>query len=116
MIRGKLRAEGDRFSFFCPGCRETHTVGVGWNFDGDYERPTFSPSVLVRSGCYAEQHRPGDECWCVYNADRPDQEPAFRCRRCHSFVRDGKIQFLSDCSHELVGQTMDLPDFEEKHS
>jgi hypothetical protein len=31
-------------------------------------------------------------------------------RVCHSFVTDGRIQFLSDCTHELAGQTVDLPD------
>jgi len=30
--------------------------------------------------------------------------------RCHSFVRDGRIEFLSDCTHALKGQTVDLPD------
>ena len=29
---------------------------------------------------------------------------------CHSHVREGRIQFLSDCTHALVGQTVDLPD------
>jgi hypothetical protein len=30
---------------------------------------------------------------------------------CHSFVTDGKIQFLSDCTHALAGQTVALPDW-----
>lgn len=29
---------------------------------------------------------------------------------CHSFVTDGRIQFLSDCTHSLAGQTVDLPE------
>jgi hypothetical protein len=28
---------------------------------------------------------------------------------CHSFVIDGRIQFLSDSTHVLAGQTVDLP-------
>ena len=35
------------------------------------------------------------------------------CKRCHSFVTDGRIQFLSDCTHALAGQTVDLPDIKE---
>lgn len=27
---------------------------------------------------------------------------------CHSFVRDGRIEFLSDCTHALAGQTVEL--------
>ncbi len=32
--------------------------------------------------------------------------------RFHSFVVDGHIQFLGDCTHELAGQTVDIPDFD----
>ena len=28
-----------------------------------------------------------------------------------AFVRNGQIQFLSDCTHKMAGQTVDLPDF-----
>jgi hypothetical protein len=30
--------------------------------------------------------------------------------RCHSFVRAGMIEFLSDCTHELAGKTVPIPD------
>lgn len=30
-------------------------------------------------------------------------------RPCHSFVTDGRIQFLTDSWHSLKGQTVDLP-------
>ena len=29
---------------------------------------------------------------------------------CHSFITDGRIQFLGDCTHELKGQTVELPE------
>jgi hypothetical protein len=29
---------------------------------------------------------------------------------CHSFVTDGRIQFLGDCTHALANQTVELPD------
>ena len=31
--------------------------------------------------------------------------------RCHSFIRDGKIQYLNDCTHEFAGKTVELPDY-----
>lgn len=31
------------------------------------------------------------------------------CHTCHSFVRDGQIEFLSDCTHALAGKTVSLP-------
>jgi len=103
-------------SFRCPGCKQTHAVGVGagpgprWDYNGDPAAPTFSPSVLVRSG----HHVDGDQanCWCAYNAEHPDDPDPFECVICHSFVTNGRIQFLSDCTHALAGQTVDLPDWE----
>ena len=32
---------------------------------------------------------------------------------CHSYIRNGMIQFLSDCTHPLVGQTVPLMEIEE---
>lgn len=35
----------------CPACEEHHAVKItsdGWTFNGDEERPTFTPSILVR--------------------------------------------------------------------
>jgi hypothetical protein len=110
----KLRNQaGGLISFWCPGCDEPHTVNSGWTFNQDLERPTFSPSVLTTSGHYSEG-LPG--CWCKFNAEHPDSPSSFECSRCHSFVTDGKIQFLSDCSHKLANQTIDLPDWPESYA
>lgn len=77
--------------FWCPGCEEQHMVEVGgtnpgpkWTWNGSLELPTFSPSILL-------------------SRNSKDQV-------CHSFVHDGRIQFLSDCGHALAGQTVDLPE------
>ena len=73
---------------FCPACQCGHlfysTYGgkPQWTFDGNLEWPTFSPSMLVYPG---------------------HEQP-----RCHSFVRKGKIEFLSDCTHDMKGQTVEL--------
>lgn len=107
--------EGGHLAFNCPGCGEGHVIAVGdgpgprWGFNGDYDRPTFTPSILVRSGHYLPGHKPGDGCWCTYcDEDEADGEPGFSCKQCHSFVTNGQIQFLSDCSHALAGQTVPL--------
>jgi hypothetical protein len=49
--------------------------------------------------------------------DRPTISPSLAVGpntsfRCHSFIRDGQIQFLDDCWHELKGQTVEIPDWE----
>ena len=84
------------FTFECPGCGYDHwikTSGPGpvWAFNNDLERPTVSPSILVNGA----------------------SDPTDSHGRCHSFIRDGQIQFLSDCFHKLAGQTVPLPDAEQ---
>ena len=84
--------------------------GPRWGWNGDVNKPTFSPSVLVRSGCSVPGYD-GGGCWCTYYAEYPEEVQDFKCGVCHSFVADGRIQFLSDCTHALAGQTVDLPQF-----
>jgi len=85
--------------FWCPGCDGAHQVRVGegtgprWGYNGNPDAPTFTPSILVRMG----------------DPDNPGRD----LMRCHSFVRDGQIQFLSDCTHALAGQTVPIPPFDE---
>lgn len=70
----------------CPACGNGHLFYTSnWSFDGDVEYPTFNPSMLVHA------NKTGDQ------------------KRCHSFVREGKIQYLNDCGHDMKGQTVDLP-------
>jgi hypothetical protein len=112
-ISATLRGGGDHVSFWCPGCEETHTVGVGpngWTWNRDAARPTFTPSILVTSGHYMPSHQAGDRCWCIFNAERPDNPSSFTCHRCHSFVTGGQIQFLGDSTHALAGTTVPLPE------
>lgn len=82
-----------RVMFLCPGCCKLHSVRVAgdhaWGWNGDMVRPTFTPSILVRS----------------YTWDGTGEVPTV----CHSFVRDGRVEFLSDCTHALAGQTVLLP-------
>lgn len=89
----KSDADGiDRARFTCPGCKTWHIILVtgdgAWGFNGDEDRPTFTPSILVN----------GDPAYL--NPGVP---------RCHSFVTDGQIQFLGDCTHDLAGKTVPLP-------
>jgi hypothetical protein len=108
-------AEGGILMFWCPGCNGAHQVRIGeggWGYNGDPARPTFTPSILVRSGHHVPGHK--NQCWCKFNEElvsRGEEPSGFSCRICHSFVTNGRIQFLSDCTHALAGQTVDLPEF-----
>ena len=71
---------------WCPACNQPHPVPTnrGWEFNQDFEKPTFSPSVRQ----------------CL----SPD---------CHYYIRDGKIQYCND-SRAMAGQTVPLPEFPEE--
>jgi hypothetical protein len=79
------------FGFVCPACGYGHSVLVGeghWSWNGSLEAPTFTPNLL-------------------FNANTKEA-------RCHSFVKDGRIMFLTDSFHKLKGQTVDLPDWDSQ--
>lgn len=100
--------------FNCPGCNTVHTVRVSgpdaWGWNGSTDTPTVTPSVLVRSGHYLDGEHGHDHCWCSFEK-RFGRPPEFSCNRCHSFVRDGMIEFLSDSTHALAGQTVPLEQY-----
>lgn len=86
-------------AFWCPGCEGDHHVWTDrWGYNGNPNKPTFTPSILVE-----------------YNGPDAGQmdEDGHRApyAACHSFVTDGRIQFLGDSTHALAGQTVDLPPF-----
>ena len=79
------------YAVYCPGCKSHHcyytekinSSGAKWTFNGDEENPTFLPSMLSKAGLFI----------------------------CHSFITNGKIQYLNDCTHELKGLTIKIEDF-----
>jgi len=101
-------------AFHCPGCtymdgspmsctlhvnrlpagekESPHAAGKPhWGFNGNFDSPTFTPSI---------------SSWWGGERDIP-------LHRRHSFIRDGRIQFLGDCTHALKGQTVDLAEIED---
>jgi len=94
VTKPRCERSGAMILFECPGCEYSHGVHVEpegkypvWKWNGSLDRPTFYPSILVRS-----------------NVGDPPRDTV-----CHSFVTDGRIQFLGDCTHALAGQTVYLP-------
>lgn len=85
------RTENGLLMFWCPGCGNAHAVwvnepndltGAKWNWNGDMERPTFTPSILVRGG--------SNDTYC------------------HSFVTGGTISYCTDSKHTLAGKSVPL--------
>lgn len=79
------------YAFQCPGCKCAHYIQTNkkfkpcWEFNGDVGKPTVSPSIKVDLG---------------------------QGGLCHSFIKEGKIQFLGDCTHDLKNKTVEIPEWE----
>lgn len=85
--------------FVCSGCEREpghgglHMLAVNseqkkpsWGFNGNFEAPTLTPSI---------------------KSDRGDNWV------CHSFLRNGIFEFLSDSTHQFSGMQIPIPDLYE---
>lgn len=84
-------------AIYCPVCKENHYIpadgvplknGSKWSFNGDYEKPTISPSINL--------HACNNDGRIVY--------------RCHFYIKNGYIEYCSDCSHNMKNKTIELPE------
>lgn len=98
--------------FECPGCGCMHYADERWQFNENVDAPTFKPSILVSGTRMTEKGKSDYEAWCA--AGHPKRTEPFDSEPnvCHSYVTDGRIQYLDDCTHELKGQTVELPEWE----
>lgn len=86
---------------WCPACEEVHqfaiespnSSGAIWQWNGDTEKPTFTPSMLIRWGKQADPK-------CEVNGGI-----------CHYILTDGIINYCGDCTHAMAGQSVPLPDW-----
>lgn len=82
----KGRAEITAYLVECPGCKGLHALNVYnrdkpiWVFNGDEDKPTFSPSIVAKH----------------------------EGQVCHSFIKEGKWEFLADSTHALRGKTVPM--------
>lgn len=78
--------------FWCAGCNCMHFFRYVaeeklpcWSWNNSMTRPSVNPSILVRYG--------------------QGEKPA---KICHFYIRDGLIDYLSDCNHSLAGKTVPM--------
>lgn len=129
---------------WCPGCQNAHPFRVElypgcpprsdgsteptWEWDGNLEVPTFSPSMLAYYAVHlCEGEHPPVPCpdteacsqvgHLLVDGVPHDNTPHTRdpaWGNCHSFLRAGQWEFLGDSGHRLAGQTVPmvpLPDY-----
>ncbi len=85
----------NRVYWYCPGCKAAHCVEIDrWSWNGSMDCPTLEPSILN----YYRHPDTGEQV-----------------TTCHCFVRNGHIEFCTDCPHPLAGTTVLLPEFPESY-
>lgn len=102
--------KAERVYFYCPGCLAYHRSQVA-----EYEK-TMGPvsesdllSMSIHCMNVSTVHRFNGDL------DSPTLEPSLGARTmkgvvCHSYVRGGRMEFLSDCTNGFAGQTVELPE------
>lgn len=94
---------GEQFWFMCKGCGDIGGSGIHyfttkhsgpdkhpvWGFDRNELSPTFSPSLLYR---WTENGVP---------------------KVCHLFLKNGVIEYLTDCTHAYKGKSVPLSECED---
>lgn len=83
-----LRKTVTGHAHWCPACEQVHILPDSWTFNGDVQRPTFSPSfehtyVYWTGGVNARGLGQGER----------------QLRICHYIITDGRIQFCPNSWH-----------------
>lgn len=79
--KGKLQIHGDGLAAYCPACKTYHLFDKRWTHNGDFDKPSFTPSMHVFVG-------------------QPNA--------CHSFLTNGIWHYLEDSGHEYAGRSLAL--------
>ncbi len=104
-VSAKLRRAQNGYIHWCPPCGETHRLPDGWTFDGNVDRPTFSPS-FKHTGKQTVKDERGE--WTGEWVCGADGKALDWC--CHYILTAGVLNYCGDCTHALAGQSVPLPD------
>jgi len=86
------KKEYEYYVFHCPGCNEDHVIytrnpgGPEWTFDGNMEKPTFSPSIKRTN----------------------------HLGICHLVITKGEIHYCGDCFHEQQNKICQMVDLDRQ--
>lgn len=114
ILNKKLYKWAGRIYHYCPACNECHPFkvegkqenGASWTYNDNHESPTFSPSMLIRTGCAIPGSKNDVEDCAMCAADGEYGS----CGVCHYFIRAGQIEYCGDSTHKLAGLRVPLSD------
>ncbi len=100
LIPNEVNGVVEAYTFWCPACNAPHSFGVVsprygrqvpvWQFDGNMESPTFSPSLRLS-----------------YTNPQTKQQVT----TCHLFLTNGELVYQGDSGHDMKGKVVPLPEF-----
>lgn len=94
-VQGGPDDKNKYYWIWCNACQTEHQFEVPrWKFDGNMDQPTFHPSMKVQWGRFKTKEGTMGYIKC-----------------CHFILRNGVMEYQSDCTHELKGQKVPLQDF-----
>lgn len=102
-----LRKTSQGHAHWCPACKEMHTLFDTWHFNGNVDKPTYSPSFKHEG---LKTIRDANGVW-TGGWEMKDGKPVPEI--CHYILTDGILNFCADCTHELAGKSVPLPELPE---
>lgn len=101
------------WSHYCQACRQIHVFnveqptrawpefgikgGVRWTFNGNLERPTFGPSMLITAGGFTSE------------AGKKVKKRTV----CHYHLQDGILKYCADSPHAFANKQVPLEEIPE---
>lgn len=110
-VSAYLRRATGAYMHWCPGCKELHQLPDRWSFNGDVNKPTFSPSFK-----HTLHRWDGFPDLDIEQVKRIGHAPGLREVVCHYILTDGILNFCGDCWHDLNGKSVPLPVLPDDHA
>ena len=88
----KIYSRKDVHLFYCPACKRIHSFNDSWMYNKNAIKPTVTPSLKVTG-----------------KDENNNWEPFV----CHSYISDGNILYLADCTHDYKNRSILLPNFQQ---
>lgn len=104
-----LRKTTQGHAHWCPACKEMHPLPDSWQFDGNVDSPTFTPS-FKHEGMKTVRDEKGRWTgeWVMIDG-KPVPEV------CHYILTRGILNFCGDCTHSMAGQSVPMAELPEWH-
>lgn len=109
------------YMHWCQACKSGHFFYTNnanegkpnWNFDGNVEMPSFTPSMHIFYNEPTVDDDEIDRLMKLRETDKSIEVPSVRVTTCHYYLTAGRITYMNDCQHSFKGQTVDLLDYPE---